>query len=120
MVKGYISCCWGTKDFSMGGTNLTNVNYANITNQIRIIDTLKYYQTTLAGLASTTGNEEKQNIKTAAEEFIKKHIYFGKVWPILEKNDREKILEMIAEGKGVMSYENISTINSLLSRKRFL
>ena len=116
MVKGYRWCCWGTKDFSMGGTNLTNVYYANIPNQIRIIHTLKYYQTTLAGLASTTDNEEKQNIKAAAEEFIKKHIYFGKVWPILEKNDREKILEMIAEGKGVMSYEKISTINSLLSK----
>ena len=116
MVKGYRSCCWGTKDFSVGGTNLTNVNYANIPNQIKIIDTLKYYQTTLAALASTTDNEEKQNIKAAAEEFIKKHIYFGKVWPILEKNDREKILEMIADGKGGMPYEKISTINSLLSK----
>ena len=36
MVKGYRSCCWGAKDFSMGGTNLTNVNYANIPNQIKI------------------------------------------------------------------------------------
>ena len=100
----------------MGGTNLTNVNYANIPNQIKIIDTLKYYQTTLAGLASTTDDKEKQNIKTAAEEFIKKHIYFGQVWPTLEKKDREKILEMIAEGKGVMPNEKISTINSLLSK----
>ena len=100
----------------MGGTNLTNVNYANIPNQIKIIDTIKYYQTTLAGLASTTDDTEKQNIKIAAEEFIQKHIYFGQVWPTLEKKDREKILEMIVEGKGVMPYEKICTINSLLSK----
>ena len=85
MVKGYISCCWGTKDFSKGGTNLTNVNYANIPNQIKI--------TTLASLASTTDNKEKQNIKAAAEEFIKKHIYFGKVWPILEKMTEKRSLK---------------------------
>ena len=30
MVKGYRSTCWDTKDLSMGGTNLTNVNFANI------------------------------------------------------------------------------------------
>ena len=105
MVKGYRSRCWGTKDFSMGSTNLINVNYANIPNQIKIIDTLKYYQTTLAGLASTTDDKEKQNVKTAANQFINKHIYVGKVWANLTEKDREKILEMIAEGKGVMPYE---------------
>ena len=97
MVKGYRSCCWGTKYFSMGGTNLTNVNYANIPNQIKIIDTLKYYQTTLAGLASTADDKEKQNVKAAENQFINKHIYFGKVWANLTQNDREKVLDMIAE-----------------------
>ena len=45
MVKGYRASCWGTDDFDMGATNLANVNYANIRNQLKIIDTLKYYQT---------------------------------------------------------------------------
>ena len=45
MVKGYRSSVWGTKDFTMGGTNLINVNFANISSQVKIIDTLKYYQT---------------------------------------------------------------------------
>ena len=63
MVNGYNSSCWGTKNINMGGTNLTNVNFANISDQIKIIDTLKYYQTTLANLASTAEDFEKSNIK---------------------------------------------------------
>ena len=39
MVKGYRSSAWGTKDLNMRGTNLTNVNFANISDQVKIIDT---------------------------------------------------------------------------------
>ena len=53
MVKGYRLSVWGTKDFTMGGTNLINVNFANIFSQVKIIDTLKYYQTSLANISST-------------------------------------------------------------------
>ena len=63
MVKGYRSVCWGTKDFNMSGTNLTNVNFANIGAQVKIIDTLKYYQTTLANITSTADEIEKNQIK---------------------------------------------------------
>ena len=63
IVKGYRSSRWETNDLDMGGTNLTNVNYCSIRNQIKIIDTLKYYQTTLAGLTSTADEKEKQSIK---------------------------------------------------------
>ena len=113
MVKGYRSSCWGTKELEMGGTNLTNVNYANIRNQIKKIDTLKYYQTTLAGLTSITDDKEKESIRKLIEQFLTDHIYFGKVWQILEKKNKETILNLIAEGKGVMPYEKIVTINSL-------
>ena len=54
MVKGFRPSCWGTKDFNMGGANLANVNFANIGSQIKIIDTLKYYQTTLANITATS------------------------------------------------------------------
>ena len=90
MVKGYRSSCWGTKEFEMGGTNLTNVNYANIRNQIKIIDTLKHNQTTLAGLTSTTNDKEKESIRKLIEQFLTEHIYFGKVWQILEKKIKKQ------------------------------
>ena len=60
MVKGYRSTCWGTKDLNMGGTNLTNVKFANISSQVKIIDTLKYFQTTLANSVATADDNEKR------------------------------------------------------------
>ena len=38
MVKGYRLVTWGTKEFHMGGTNLANVNFANISSQVKIIE----------------------------------------------------------------------------------
>ena len=96
MVKGYSSSCWGTKDFNMGGKNLTNENFANISDQIKIIDTLKYYQTTLANLASTADDFEKNNIKKNTQQFIENHNYFKQVWKTLKQEGRDKILDLIA------------------------
>ena len=116
MVKGYRSSCWGTKDFNLGGTNLTNVNFANITDQIKIIDTLKYYQTTLANLASTADKFEKSNIKKNIQQFIENHNYFKQVWKTLKQEASDKILDLIAEGKGVMPYEKVLNAKSFLSK----
>ena len=48
MLKGYRLTCWGTNDLSIGGTNLSTVNFANISSKMKIIDTIKYYQSSLA------------------------------------------------------------------------
>ena len=53
MIKGCRSSCWGTNDFNMGGSNLTTVNFANIGFQVKIIDAIKYYQSSLAAIACT-------------------------------------------------------------------
>ena len=103
----------GTTELSMGGTNLTNVNFANVLSQVKIIDTLKYYQTTLANLSSTMDKTEKNKIEEGIQSFLKKHVYFCKTWHCLSKEDKDNILNMIAEGKGVMPYEKITDIHSL-------
>ena len=109
MVKGYRSTCWGTKDFNMGGTNLTNVTFVNINSQVKIIDTLKYFQTTLANLAATA----KDNIKKLTQQFLQIHTFFKLVWVTLEKQNRDKILDLVAVGKDVMPHEKVIDINSL-------
>ena len=76
MVKGYKSVTWGTKDFHMGGTNLTNLNFANISSQVKIIDTLKYYQTSLANVSSAANEIEKRNIKESINFFFNKTLLF--------------------------------------------
>ena len=113
MVKGYRSSVWGTNDFNMGGTNLTNMNFANISSQVKIIDTLKYYQTFLANISSTMTLEEKENTVKTTDSFLKKHSYFSNVWQSLDQNNKNKILEIISKGKGSIPYELIADIHSL-------
>ena len=113
MVKGYRSVTWGTKEFHMGGTNLTNVNFANISSQVKIIDTLKYYQTSLANISSTANEIKKRNIKESINFFLTKHYYFSDIWSSLDKEEKDKILDIISKGKGALPYEKIVDKNSL-------
>ena len=113
MVKGFRSSVWGTKNLNMGGTNLTNVNYATIGAQVKIIDTLKYYQTSLSALTSTANEKEKENISKNVLKFLDEHQYFNQIWHSVEKFDQEKILNIIESGKGIMPYEKITNIESL-------
>ena len=43
VVESTRLCVWRTKNLCIGGSNLTNVNYANIGDQVKIIDTMKFY-----------------------------------------------------------------------------
>ena len=43
---------WRTRDISIGGKNFTDINFANIRNQVAFIDTTKYFQQSLAVLAN--------------------------------------------------------------------
>ena len=113
MVKGYRSSVWGTNDFRMGGTNLVDVNFANISTQIKIIDTLKYYQTSLANISNTANKTEKKSIAESVEFFIKGHYYFSNICTTLNQKDKERILDIISKGKGALPYEKIVDLNSL-------
>ena len=63
VVKGIRLCVWHTKQLNAGGTNLTNVQYANIDSQVRFIDTIKYYNRSLLFLAKVADENEKINIR---------------------------------------------------------
>ena len=95
----------------MGGTNLINVNFANISSQVKIINTLKY-QTSLANISSTANEIEKKNIESVFF-FLKKHHYFSNIWIGLDRIEKEKILDIISKGKGALPYEKVVDINSL-------
>ena len=53
LLKGFRATAWNTKNVNIGGTNLTNINFANIGGETKFIDTLKYYQKSLGQLAAT-------------------------------------------------------------------
>ena len=96
----------------IGGTNLTQANYGNISSKIRLIDSLKFYQRSLGELSSTLTAEEKIAIKKLAEKFLNEHIYFSIVSPYLSLKKKEKILKIISEGKGIIPYEIIVDMES--------
>ena len=62
---------WRTTSFSIGWSNLTNVNFANIGEQIKFIDTRKYYQWSLSTLTATMTEEEKEKRKTECKKMYR-------------------------------------------------
>ena len=113
LLKNLKLSVYRTKDINIGGNNLTDINFASIDN-FKFIDTIKYYQTSLAQLSETTDEKEKENIEKLVIQFLTTHDHFSKVWPTLTSEQKKKILEIIVSGKGVIPYEKIETINSLL------
>ena len=63
LLKGFRVTAWNSKDINIGGTNLTHINFANIGNETKFIDTLKDYQKSLGQLAATLSEEEKLSVK---------------------------------------------------------
>ena len=102
-----------TKDISIGGSNLTNINYANIGEQVKFIGTMKYYQQSLAKLAESMTAGEKGKPKEESKRFIEKHDYFGNIFLSLPKEDQEWILNYMCSGKGVIPYEMMHSFVSL-------
>ena len=91
LLQGFRANAWNTKDVNTGGTNLTNINFANISNETKFIDTLKYYQKSLGQLAATLSVDEKFAVKKVSEQFIKSHDYFSEIWKSTKQSfDYEK------------------------------
>ena len=112
LLKNIKLSVWRTKDINIGGKNLTDINFASIDN-FKFIDTMKYYQTSLAQLSKTLTDDEKENIKKLTLRFLTTHDYFSGVWRDWIYEQKNKVIEIIVSGKGVIPYEKIETIESL-------
>ena len=91
-LKTFIASAWCSKKINIGSTNLTHVNYSVIDNEIKLIDSLKYYQKSLSELSSTLTKEEIKAIKQVTKQFFNQHYYFSTVWPYLTQQIQEKVL----------------------------
>ena len=111
-MKGFSTTSWCSKELSAGGTNLTNLNFANIRGEIKFIDSLKYYQRSLAELTSSMDLKEIEKARTVMNSFLKNHQYFSTVWPFLPPTKQEKIFKITCEGKGIIPYEIVTGLNS--------
>ena len=73
---------------NIGGNNLTHSNVSNIPSEIKFIDSLKYYQKSLAELASVLSDKEIIAVKKLTEQFFNQHYYFSAVWPYLSSKKK--------------------------------
>lgn len=53
LLKGIRFGVWKTINLSVGGSNLTQINFASISDEGKFIDTMKYYQRSLAKIAES-------------------------------------------------------------------
>ena len=88
--------------------------FASLSSQVKFIDTIKYYPTSLGKLTNTLDSIEEKSTEKLAIQFLNQHHYFSQIWQRkLTYQDKRKILDIFVSGKGVISYEKIKTIDSL-------
>ena len=78
LLKGLTSGVWKTKDINMGGKNPSDIHFASIGNQIQFVNTIKYFQQSLAALANNLSEKEKNAIYRECEKFLKNDPKFSK------------------------------------------
>ena len=83
---------WETTDIQLGGNNTTNINSAIIQNQVRFIDTIKFFQQSLANLAASMTDIEKKNVK----ENFKRLLAFDLIY--LDKEQQDWISDYLTSG----------------------
>ena len=109
-----MASAWCSKELNMAGNNLTHVNFVNTNNEIKLIASLKFYQRSWPELSSTLTEQEKIAVKSLAEKVLIEHYYFSTVWTSLSSGKKNRILEIISQGKGVIPYEIIVDMESFL------
>ena len=112
LLKGIRLSVWRTDELNIGGNHMVDINYAQIDN-FKFIDSVKYYQTSLAKLSETMSEQEKTRVGALTQQFLATHSYFSTIWNELSFYDKNKIIDIVVSGKGVIPYEKIKTIESL-------
>ena len=69
-LKGIRPNVWKTTQIVIGEKNPTDVNFAIIRNQVRFIDTVKYFQQSLASLAGSMTDIERENVREICQKFL--------------------------------------------------
>ena len=111
-LKGFSTTSWCSAQLTAGGTNLANLNFSTLKSEIKFIDSLKYYQRSLAELTSSMDQKEIENAKKNMVLFLKNHHYFSTIWSFLSPMKQTEILKITCEGKGVIPYELVTNLDS--------
>ena len=94
-LKGIRLSVWETPGIEIGGKNPTSVNFAIIRNQVRFIDTVKYFQQSLESLADSMTDVERENIRKVCRRFLAEKLTF------LTDEDEKCVFDYLSSGKGM-------------------
>ena len=94
-----------TTSLSIGGANLKNKNFSN--EQLKFIDTVKYYLKSLSTLAVTMAEKEKENTKIKCKRFILGERNLSQRLLSYSLEEQELVLNYLSSGKGIIHYEMI-------------
>ena len=75
-MKGLRASVCETNEIFIGEKNPTDVNFAIVQNQVRFIDTVKYYQQSLASLADSMTDIERENVRKNCRRFLAEKLLF--------------------------------------------
>ena len=95
LLKGLRSGVWQTRDITIGGTNPTNINFASIGNQIQFLDTIKYFQQSLSGLASSSTDKEREAIYRECQKFLLSDLILWKRFRLYTKDEKKWVLDYL-------------------------
>ena len=70
-LKAYVAPAWCSKEINIGGNSLTQTNFGNINGEIKLIDSLKFYQRSLGELSSTLTETEKNVVEKLTKKIFK-------------------------------------------------
>ena len=62
---------WKTTNLFIGGKNLTNINFAKISDQVKFIDTVKYFQQSLSALSRSMIDEKKKELELNVRDLLR-------------------------------------------------
>ena len=74
---------------------------------------MQYFLTSLGQLAITMDEVEKTKVEKLTIQFLNQHEYFSQTWKLFSESEKKQVLDIIASGKGVITYEKIKSIHCL-------
>ena len=113
LLKGLRSGISRTRDITIAGRNPTDINFASIGNQIQFVDTIKYFQQSLAALASSLTDKEKGAIYIECEKYLLSDLSLSKGFLLCTKDEKKWVLGYLSSGKETILYELITEFDPL-------
>ena len=107
LFKGLRAGVWRTRDLNIGGKNPTDINFANIGNQVLFIDTVKYFQQSLGVLANSLSDHEKPAISKECVRFLRNDEKLAQKFLFRTKEEQEWVLNYLSTLKDTIPYEMI-------------